>query len=88
MDELADALTNRTEQVVVNRTNLSGRFDVDLFWSSEPLRTGDAGANTVSPTDKPVLSVAIQEQLGLKLVSRQEPLEVLVIDYIERPSDN
>ena len=90
MDELADALTNRTEQVVVNRTNLSGQFDVDLFWSSGPLRTGDAGAgaSSASPDDKPVLSVAIQEQLGLKLVSRPEPLDVLVIDHIERPSDN
>jgi uncharacterized protein (TIGR03435 family) len=83
-------LTDRTGQVVVNRTNLSGRFDIDLFWSSEPLRAEDAvgGAGSAPPTEKPILSVAIQEQLGLKLVSRQEPVDVFVIDHIERPCAN
>ena len=90
MDELADALTNRTEQVVVNRTNLSGSFDVDLFWSSGPLRTGDAGAgaSSASPDDKPVLSVAIQEQLGLRLERIRAPRNYIVIDAATRPSPN
>jgi uncharacterized protein (TIGR03435 family) len=92
MEELANALTGAvgSEQIVVNRTNLSGRFDVDLTWSSEPLRT--AGSNTApgatSPDDGVTLSTAVQEQLGLKLVLRPEPIDAVVVDYIERPSPN
>ena len=36
----------------------------------------------------PVLTTAIEEQLGLRLVSTKAPLEVLVIDHVERPSEN
>jgi uncharacterized protein (TIGR03435 family) len=92
MEELANALISAvdSEQVVVNRTNLGGRFDVDLTWSSEPLRT--SGSNTApdaaSPDDGVTLSTALQEQLGLKLVLRPEPIDAVVVDYIERPSPN
>ena len=92
MEELATALTGATgsEQIVVNRTNLGGRFDVDLTWSSEPLRA--AGPNpvpgTASPDDSLTLSTAVQEQLGLRLVLRPEPIDAVVVDSIERPEPN
>jgi uncharacterized protein (TIGR03435 family) len=92
MDELANALTGAvgSEQLVVDRTNLGGRFDVDLTWSSEPLRTSGANAapGAASPDDGVTLSTAVQEQLGLKLVLRREPIDAVVVDYIERPSPN
>lgn len=92
MDELANALTGvlGSEQIVVNRTNLGGRFDVDLTWSSEPLRTSapNAPPGAASPDVDLTLSTAVQEQLGLKLVLRAEPIDAVVVDHIERPSPN
>jgi uncharacterized protein (TIGR03435 family) len=91
MKELANALTGAvgSEQIVVDRTNLGGRFDVDLTWSAEPLRAGpNATPGTAAADDGLTLPVALQQQLGLKLVPGQEPIDALVIDYIERPSPN
>jgi uncharacterized protein (TIGR03435 family) len=92
MDELANALNKAvdSEQIVVNRTNVGGRFDVDLTWSSAPLRTSGSNAapGAASPDDGVNLSTALQEQLGLKLVLRSEPMDAVVVDFIERPSPN
>jgi uncharacterized protein (TIGR03435 family) len=92
MEELANALIRAvdSEQIVVNRTSLDGRFDVNLTWSSEPLRASGSNAapGAASPDDGLTLSTALQEQLGLKLVLRPEPIDAVVVDYIERPSPN
>ena len=92
MEELANVLTGAVgaEQIVVNRTNLGGRFDIDLTWSPDPLRASDsnAAAGTAPANDGLTLSTALQQQLGLKLVSRAEPIDAVVVDYIERPSPN
>jgi uncharacterized protein (TIGR03435 family) len=55
---------------------LAGTFDVALRWANEPGGSDDA----------PVIGTAIREQLGLRLERRQVPLEVLVVDRIERPA--
>lgn len=65
-------------RVVVDETNLAGRFDLDLEWA-DPDVPSDAG---------PSIFAAIQEQLGLRLESARGPLEVLVIDHIERPTED
>jgi uncharacterized protein (TIGR03435 family) len=71
------------DRPIVDHTGFSGYFDVkDLTWA--PL--GDASA-TNSP-DAPSLTVALQEKLGLKLVPAKDPIEVLVIDSIDRPTEN
>jgi uncharacterized protein (TIGR03435 family) len=72
------------DRPIVNHTGFTGYFDVtDLTWA--PL--GDASATTTSP-DAPSLAVALQEKLGLKLVPAKDPIEVLVIDSIDRPTEN
>jgi uncharacterized protein (TIGR03435 family) len=92
MEQLANALTGAvgSEQIVVNRTNLGGRFDVDLTWSSDPLRASGSNAapGAAPPDDGLILSTALQEQLGLKLVLGPEPIDAVVVDHIERPSPN
>jgi uncharacterized protein (TIGR03435 family) len=92
IEELANALLRAVdpEQIVVDRTNLTGRFDVDLTWSSEPLRASGSTAApaATAPNDGVTLSTALQEQLGLKLVLRPEPVDAVVVDDIERPSPN
>lgn len=71
---------------VVDRTGLLGRFDFTLKFSS-PYCGADTGRSEDSP-DAPDLFSALQEQLGLKLVAANGPAEVIVIDHIERPSEN
>jgi uncharacterized protein (TIGR03435 family) len=81
---LARELAQVLGRAVVNQTGLSGRFDLTLRWTPD-----DAAPLTSSPPDiPPDIFTAIQEQLGLKLESTKEPVPVLVIDSVEKPSPN
>jgi uncharacterized protein (TIGR03435 family) len=77
MDLLVQILGNATDRIVVDRTNLKGGFEIDLEWSPDQ-----------RASDKPSIFTAVQEQLGLKLQSAREPVDVVVLDHIERPSEN
>jgi uncharacterized protein (TIGR03435 family) len=68
---------------VVDQTGLTGKFDLRLAWTPD----GPPPA-TESADVPPDFFTAIQEQLGLKLVSTRAPVDVLVIDHDERPSAN
>ena len=71
------------DRPIVDHSGFTGYFDVtDLTWT--PLSAADA---TNAP-DAPSLVGALQEKLGLKLVRAKDPIEVLVIDSINRPSPN
>jgi uncharacterized protein (TIGR03435 family) len=84
---LARELAQSQGRVVVNRTGLTGRYDLTLRWTPDdappPLLNG-----APDPNAPPGLFTAIQEQLGLKLESSKGPVEVLVIDRIAQPSPN
>jgi uncharacterized protein (TIGR03435 family) len=72
---------------VIDRTDLSGRFDFDLEWT--PLVTPPGPAASAVPSDAgPTLFTALQEQLGLKLESTRETVSILVIDGVNQPSPN
>jgi uncharacterized protein (TIGR03435 family) len=75
-------------RIVVDRTGLTGMFDIDLRWTPDSPVT--FGGQVVPPFDgnAPSLFTAIREQLGLKLESTRAPVDVLVIDRVERPSAN
>jgi uncharacterized protein (TIGR03435 family) len=80
-------------RVVVDRTGLTGSFDWDLKWTPDQLQpAGEAppGALPLPPIDPngPSLFTAIQEQLGLKLESTKGPVDVLVIDRAEHPTED
>ncbi len=75
MSTLALLLSERSGRPVVDRTGLSGRYDVSLDWG----KGGDEGPSIFS---------VVQEQLGLKLEPSKGPVEVLVVDHVERPSEN
>jgi len=97
MTTLADFLSGLVPEIdrfVVDRTALIGRFEVDLRWSPEM-----SGANQLTPgqqapiravpgTDGPSFFTALREQLGLRLEPSREPIPVLVIDSIQRPTEN
>ena len=67
---------------VVDRTGLTGDFDLDLSYTPEFPRRGAIGV----PTDGPSIFTALQEQLGLKLESQRGPVDVFVIDRVEQPT--
>jgi len=80
MTSIAEELSLITGRVVVDKTNLAGRYDLKLEWSADDAPASDNSA--------PSLFTAIQEQLGLKLEPAREPVPVLVIDHVEAPSEN
>ena len=78
MGRMVEILTGFTGNVVSNDTGLGGEYDFTLEWVQ------DAAANEPGPT----LFTGLREQLGLRLVSSEKPTPVIVIDHIERPSEN
>jgi uncharacterized protein (TIGR03435 family) len=78
---------------VVNQTGLDGKYDFTLEWFDEagafPRRTTGPGAQDVAPEPQgPGFLAAFCDQLGLKLESSKGPVQFMVIDHVERPSDN
>ena len=82
MPVLALLLSRFEKQLVLDRTGLSGRYQVTLEYTPED-RLGATGDAT-----RPSLSAALQEQLGLRLESRKEPLDVVVERAERTPTDN
>jgi bla regulator protein BlaR1 len=85
---LLSMLLNRT---VVDKTGLAGKYDFTLNWT--PDESNDPNffpSSTGQPPDPagPSIFAALQEQLGLKLEAGKGPVQVIVIDHIERPSGN
>ena len=76
MPELARILSNYTDRPVIDRTGLQGRYGIKLDFS---LHDGD---------DRPIVFTAVQEQLGLKLEAGRAPIDMLIIDHIEKPTPN
>jgi uncharacterized protein (TIGR03435 family) len=87
-DQFTPFLSPLVGRVVVDRTALDGRYDVDLKWTPEA--QGSAPGGGLPPADPNAVSIftAIQEQLGLKLTATRDTVEVLVIDTLEPPTPN
>jgi uncharacterized protein (TIGR03435 family) len=80
MSQLANTLTPVADRPVVDKTGLEGRYFCAVTFS--PL-AAQADAGSVD------IFAALQEQLGLKLEPKREPLNILIVDHAERtPSDN
>jgi uncharacterized protein (TIGR03435 family) len=81
LSTLALLLSKSAGRPVVDKTGLTGKYDmsVDLLQQAAPGVEGDAG---------PSIFTVVQEQFGLKLESQSDPVEVLVIDHVERPTAN
>jgi uncharacterized protein (TIGR03435 family) len=88
MQELTRPLTDLMRRPVVDDTGLAGEFDLDVFFQPEGLGGSLAGPPPPSLSDAPSLTTALQDDLGLRLESRRGPLDVLVVERIERPTGN
>ena len=93
MPQLATTLSTWVDRIVVDRTGLSGSYDVDLQWTPDQMPFGlgaappAAAALPIDP-DRPSIFTALQEQLGLKLEAQRGQVEVLVIDRAEPPTED
>jgi uncharacterized protein (TIGR03435 family) len=87
MARFAHDLTMIARRVVVDRTGLTGRYDIDVefAWEFRPAPPPGAPEFPLPANDSPSLFTAMQEQLGLKLEAARGPVEMLVIDSAERP---
>ena len=80
------------DRPVVDQTGLTGRWNFALKWTPDDSQFGALGVKTPPPTDAadapPPLFVAIQEQIGLKMEAVKAPVDVMVVDKVQRPSEN
>ena len=96
LEFLAQALANQLGRPVVDKTGLTGNYDIKLAWTPDP---GQPAAQPLGPPpglepspvpdpSGPSIFTAIEEQLGLRLESQKGPIETIVIDSVEKPSEN
>jgi uncharacterized protein (TIGR03435 family) len=83
--DIARNLSGATGRIIVDRTGLTGRYDMELQWTPDPL----PGAPATAPlSDSGSLFTAVQEQLGLRLQPQRAPVDVLVIYSAARPMED
>ena len=86
---MASLETRITGRPIVDKTGLSGQFDLSLEWSPDITRVPEGVASTPSQAEleaPPGLFTALREQLCLKLDSDTAAMDVLVIDSVDRPT--
>ena len=96
MQMLATVLSDQVGRTVIDRTGLKGKFDIKLQWTPDPGQgfgppgPPPPGVEAPPPLDPngPSIFTALQEQLGLRLESQKGQVEALVIDRVEKPSEN
>jgi uncharacterized protein (TIGR03435 family) len=87
LSALAQLLVGQVGRPVVDRTGLTGTFDVELQWSLATAAALSAASNAAG-SDGPSIFTAVQEQIGLKLEPAKTSVDYLVIDHIEPPGPN
>jgi bla regulator protein blaR1 len=90
LEMLTTAIANQLGRPVLDRTGLVGAFDFKLEWAAQAGAFFPPSGDASAPADPngPSIFTALQEQLGLKLESAKGPVDVLIIDRVERPSEN
>jgi uncharacterized protein (TIGR03435 family) len=91
LSELGIGLSGRVGRAIIDQTGLAGTWDLTVTYApdSTQIPAGTLSPNAPPPVanpDAPSLFAALQEQLGLRLVSTTAPVEVLVVDRVSRPT--
>ena len=87
MTQLVQMLSQQVQRVVTDKTGLTGNFDFDLTFTPDQLPQGPGPAGAPAPAvdqNGPSIFTALQEQLGLKLDAQRGPVDVLVVERVER----
>lgn len=92
---LTTQLSSMMGRVVVDKTGRAGMFDIDLEWQPSEAQvaavavlTPPGGTPPVFDPNRPGITTAIEDQLGLKLQSATGPVDVVIVESIERPTAN
>jgi uncharacterized protein (TIGR03435 family) len=92
MSQVTAILQNFLDKPVVDQSDLSERYDFTLTFTLDPAQAARLGGLPMPTADNPDAApdvfTAFQQQLGLKLESTKAPVDVMVIDKVERPSEN
>jgi uncharacterized protein (TIGR03435 family) len=81
-------LTDEAGRTVLDRTGFTGNFNLSLEFAPDEAIANGIGPAPSANLSGPSIFSALQEQLGLRLESAKGPVEVIVIDHVERPSGN
>jgi uncharacterized protein (TIGR03435 family) len=81
-------LTQELGRPVLDRTGLNGNYDFTLKWTPDQEQLPSGSNIAASDTSGPSIFTAVQEQLGLKLEPTKSPMDTIVIDHVEMPSEN
>jgi len=87
MPQFVEMLSRQLHTTIVDKTGLTGSYDLSLAWTPDDMPASPAGAETPDPSG-PSIFTALQEQLGLKLSSTRGPVKTIVIDHITPPTEN
>ena len=95
MSDLTTVLSQTLQRTVIDKTGLTGTFDIHAEWTADQSTPGFMAPGLAPPGPAPSadsvgrsMFTVLQEDLGLKLESAKAPVEILVIDRLERPSEN
>jgi len=89
MPQLATLLSGILRRPVIDQTGLAGVYEFTLEWTPEVGQTGpDATPPAPANPGAPSIFTAVQEQLGLKLDSARAPIDLVIVDGAEKPSEN
>ena len=87
IDQFSELLRGTLLRPIINKTKIPGKFDFHIEFAAEETTPGELTQGANEPTGSSIFT-ALQEQLGLKLESAKGPGEYLVIDNVERPTEN
>ena len=86
LDGVGTILGDMGQRTLVDQTGLTGRFDLNIEFLPE--RIGSSSSSTDADAFGPSVTAALKSQLGLRLVKQTAPVNIYVVDHIERPSEN
>ena len=91
LNDLAELLYRYTGRVVIDKTGLTGNYTLALHFAlldDSRASIAASGLSEAAQDTGPSVFTAVKEQLGLELKSGKAPVDVLVIDHIDRPTEN
>ena len=88
ISSLVFSLTGAVGRTVIDKTGLTGNYDIELKWTPENGGQPSADNGQTDAQSGPSIFTALEEQLGLKLESAKGPVQTLVVDHVEMPTEN
>ena len=86
--DFASQLSRQLGTAIIDKTGLKGNYNFSLQWAIQGTPSVNGNPASANAASAPSISTALEQQLGLKLVPQTQPMPVVVIDHIEKPTDN